>query len=107
MKKSILILGCFLISCVAFGYTPIEKNANTETYLITTLTDYPVVGTTQNSIGENFSIGITVRIDDTYGTMSVYVGRTQVSYNMESYGKYSIQYGDYGSAQYYYFSFNK
>ena len=106
MKKSILILGCFLISCVAFGHTQIEKNTNTETDVITTATDYAVVGTTNNSIGENYTLGITVRIDDMYGTMSVYVNGTAVSYNFESAGKYSIQYGDYGSAQYYYFSFN-
>ena len=80
MKKSILILGCFLISCVAFGHTQIEKNTNTETDVITTATDYAVVGTTNNSIGENYTLGITVRIDDMYGTMSVYVNGTAVSY---------------------------
>ena len=106
MKYSILFLGGFLISCSAFGYTPIDKKTNTETGLITSLTDYAVVGTTKNNIGENYTIGITVRIDDTYGQMSVFVGRTEVAYSIEGNGKYSIRYGDYGDAQYYYFSFS-
>ena len=40
MKKSILILGGFLIAFVAFGYNPIESDANTVTELSLSVSDF-------------------------------------------------------------------
>ena len=105
MKKNTLILSGFLVCCVAFGYTPIENNANTATEIITSERDYAVVGVTRHSIGENYSIGITVRIDDAYGQMTVLVNGKTVAYSIEGYDEYSIRYGALGKDYYYYFSF--
>ena len=105
MKKTIIIFSCLLISTMSFSYNPIEKNTKNE--LNTAVADYPVVATTKHSVGENYSIGATVRIDDMYGTMTVYVNGSQVSYEMEGYNEYSFQYGSLGEAYYYYFKFSK
>jgi hypothetical protein len=40
MKKSILILGGFLIAFVAFGYNPIESDTKTVTELSLSVTDF-------------------------------------------------------------------
>tara|TARA_B110000238_G_C15869083_1_gene328487 strand:+ start:28 stop:360 length:333 start_codon:yes stop_codon:yes gene_type:complete len=106
MKKSILILGCFLISCIAFGYTPIESNTKKTTEISISSDVYPAVASTENSYGQNYSIGIEI-----HGQRTAYGGRidkvvcsgSSVSY-MPVYGannKYSISYD--GTT--YYFTF--
>ena len=107
MKKSILILGCFLISCVAFGYTPIESDTKKATELSISVDIYPAVATTDNgSYAENYSIGIEI-----HGQRTNYSNRidkvvckgSSVSYRAV-YGKdntYSFSYDQYT----YYFTF--
>ena len=97
MKKTILILGCFLISCVAFGYTSIESDNKKATELSISLDVYPAVASTENSYGQNYSIGIQIHGQQTnYGNRidKVVCNGSSVSY-MSVYGsdnKYSFDY---------------
>ena len=97
MKKSILILGSFLISCVAFGYSPIESDIKTATELSVSVSEYPVVATTEKGYGTEYSIGATVHGERTSYSKNI----RKVTVNGRSVN-YSV---DYSRTDWYYFGY--
>ena len=98
MKKSILILGCFLISCVAFGYTPIESNTDKTTELSVSVSEYPVIASTEKGYGTEYSIGATVHGEKTSYSKSM---------NKVTVKGRSVNYStDYNRTDWYYFSYD-
>ena len=98
MKKSILILGCFLISCVAFSYTPIESNTEKTTEMTAVLSEYPVIASTEKGYGTEYSIGATVHGERTSYSKSI---------NKVTVKGRSVNYSsDYSRTDWYYFSYD-
>ena len=98
------MLGGFLISCVAFGYTPIEINIEKTTEMSVSLSEYPVVATTEKGYGTEYSIGATVHGERTSYSKSirkVTVEGRSVNYSTD-YNRTDWYYFSYGGETYYF-----